>query len=148
MKTIDQQEIIGYLIKEQINGYFLAMLSDSLICQSTDFIKEIDPLKLIEIRVFNETKEIKAVRGSLEKEFQIRTLEAESNEEEKHYEVHYLDIDEKRKPQIVTTGGGKYELPIEAPQRIKICNHLRYDENGVCQIVDYRIVKFLAKGEK
>ena len=65
-------------------------------------------------------------------------------------EDQYLDINEKlsRGTSYTAVGGGRYTLPIENAEKLRIHNYISYDEQGIAQITDFRAVKYLGKGEE
>ncbi|MBR1556021.1 MAG: hypothetical protein IJ644_11615, partial [Oscillospiraceae bacterium] len=64
-------------------------------------------------------------------------------------EDQYLDIDTEKSSgtSYIATGGGAYTLPVEDAEKIRIRNYISYDEQGIAQITDFRIVQYLRKGE-
>ena len=116
---------------------------------------------LLEARVFNDKSEIKIMRGTIADNFYFRLIddskldsEQNSKPDSEQYidEMHYLDIDLDNKNtsgnNYVTTGGGYYSLPVADAERIKIRNYISFDEQNIAQISDFRVVKFLRKGEQ
>lgn len=108
---------------------------------------------LLEARVFNDTSEIKIMRGTIADNFYFRLIDDSKLDSEQYIdEVHYLDIDLDNKNtsgnNYVTTGGGYYSLPVADAERIKIRNYISFDEQNIAQISDFRVVKFLRKGEQ
>ena len=122
----------------------------------------IDIKHLIELRIFAADMEFKAFRFNIGKDFTWRYIDdgvfkqVLSNETDDflckfsnrtYDEEHYLDIDSKKSIDCyITTGGGRYELPIKNAEKIKIRNYLEYDENGIVMISDFRIIGFTQKG--
>ena len=108
---------------------------------------------LLEARVFNDKSEIKIMRGTIADNFYFRLIDDSKPDSEQYIdEVHYLDIDLDNKNtsgnNYVTTGGGYYSLPVADAERIKIRNYISFDEQNIAQISDFRVVKFLRKGEQ
>ena len=123
-----------------------------------------DIAKLQELRIFDETREFRARRQG--KVFLWRVIDdvqfkaklaSEPDAFLRDYknrvmeECHYLDIDsEKTKTlpdtQYAATGGGIYTLPEQGLERIVLRNYLDYDEDGIVQVADFRLVQF-EKGE-
>jgi hypothetical protein len=111
---------------------------------------------LLELRIYNETQELKVIRSQIGREFKYR-LASESDLSKADYfeETQYLDIDSETtkeyrakgtKPpldskQFFMTGGGKISFPTgDRLKQIKIINYLSYDEEtGNLQIPDFRI---------
>ena len=123
----------------------------------------IDVTHLIELRIFTDSFELKISRLNIGSDFSWRFLSDDefkkvlSNEPDAFLgllvnrtfdEEHYLDVDSTKSNGVnyTTTGGGKYTLPIENAEKIRIRNYLEYDENGIVIISDFRIVGFLQKG--
>ena len=116
-KHVDEN--IGDVEDKSEDVYCVAMTTDSFKCGTLALLHKIEYSKLLELRVFNESHEIKAVRGSIGKDFQVRDSkdynEVESQEAAKsekpkkpaaepaaygvQFERHYLDRDEKRSGQ-------------------------------------------------
>ncbi len=124
---------------------------------------KIDAPHLIELRIFTNSYELKISRLDIGSDFSWRFINDDefkkvlSNDPDAFLssfvnrtfdEEHYLDIDSTKSNGVsyTTTGGGKYTLPIENAEKIKIRNYLEYDENGIVIISDFRIVRFVQKG--
>lgn len=118
-----------------------------------------DTAHLLELRLFDSERELKAVRSVIGKTFIWRIiddekfraeLKGETFEERTFTERHYLDIDSTKTDgrRYFSIGGGEYTLPIENAEKLEIRNYGVYDENGIFGLVDFRIVRILAKGEK
>ena len=73
----------------------------------------------------------------------------ETFEDRTYTEQQYLDIDSTKSfgRNYTATGGGHYTLPVENAEKLEIRNCV-YDDNGILKIVDFRIVRILAKGEQ
>ena len=152
------------VINEMENGYVLASLTDQYVVDRWpmayhSFVWEDMKDKVLEIRVFNEEKEIKLFRTDVGREFQMRTKDEEGLLVDEYMdEYQYLDIDEKRSQKLFTekqlvraTGGGTYHLPLEEMK--DACLQVRYyfrrdEETGVADICDWRAVKFLKREEE
>jgi len=113
-----------------------------------------DAAHLLEIRLFNDKCEIRAVRSALGKAFSWRVIDDSKLTDEElkditYSEIQYLDIDstKSRGTNYCFTGGGSYTLPIENAERIELRHYGFYDENGLFTLSDFRIVRILAKGE-
>lgn len=118
----------------------------------------------LEIRVFDEKREAKWFRTSIDKEFGFRPPEDDILKKDSLHiwdESQYLDIDDERtkdaikngeipKGTVFATGGGKYPLPLEKYKnaKIKVCNYLGEDpDTGELYVEDWRLVG-LVEGEK
>lgn len=137
------------------NGYVIVMMTDAFEIQRVE-VETFDRNKLyekgMEIRIFNDTKEAKWFRCSIEKPFMMRVVDDAEEMDPFSYwdERQYLDIDELRsKPEqgiARTTGGGTYPLPIPDYKgaQVLIRNYLEYEEETMqlC-IADWRIVGFV-----
>ena len=136
-------------------GVVFAILTDEVVCKWQQEFEQFSSDKLLEIRVFNDNEEFHAVRDSMGAAFvwrHIRDDEADAGFADCTFDdVQYLDIDEKRSNveacEYHAIGGGSYRLPIANAERIKLRNYLIYDEDGMAQIVDFRIVSIIARGE-
>lgn len=108
---------------------------------------------LLEIRVFSESAELHALRGSMGKPFSWRFIRDDKTRDDyddsTHDESHYLDIDANQTngTPYKTTTGGKYYLPKENLRKIRIRNYIDYDDEGMARIVDFRIVALEEEGE-
>lgn len=119
-----------------------------------------DAAHLLEIRLFNENAEIRAFRPELGIPFTWRIIDDsrfrkalsgdETFEDRTYTEQQYLDIDSTKSSgrNYTATGGGRYTLPVENAEKLEIRNYCIYDDNGILKIVDFRIVRILAKGEQ
>ena len=89
------------------------------------------------------------MRPTMEDNFTYRLIDDTLGEYEFIEEKHYLDIDTKKSKgtEYIATGGGKYTLPIENAERFLIRNYISYDEQGIAQITDFRVVKYLKRGD-
>jgi len=139
------------------SGYVVAALTDEYIVDLWPM--EHDSLegkesRLLEIRVFNEEKEVKLSRTDILKEFRMRIRDDNTMDPKQDYydEVQILDIDTQKSAkhfesthQVYTTGGGRYFLPLAGMEsaRVKIRYYLeRYEESGQARICDFRLVTF------
>ena len=118
-----------------------------------------DVSHLLEIRLFNRDMELRASRPEIGMPFIWRiiddnkfkdTLNGETFEERTYTEQQYLDIDSTKTNgrTYTATGGGSYILPIDNAEKLEIRSYCIYDDNGILKIVDFRIVRILAKGEE
>lgn len=111
----------------------------------------------LEIRVFDEKREAKWFRTSIDKEFGFRPLDDDILKKDSLHiwdESQYLDIDDKRtgksikngeiqKGTVFATGGGKYLLPLERYEdaKIKVRNYLGEDpDTGELYVEDWRLL--------
>lgn len=101
----------------------------------------------LEIRLFDEKSELKAVRANISRGFVWRYITDEGVPNDCIYdEVQYLDI---AKIMYTAIGGGNYEMPEADFERVVIRHYGGYDEkSGMFSLKDFRIVKLLRKGEK
>ena len=126
---------------------------------NVETLDNIEWVKLLEIRLFSEKSEFLARRtmtGAANK-FQWR-IASEEGLREDEYIVRYqaLDIDsnytkegEHGNLQLMTTGGGKYELPIEKNmESIRVVSYIAYSaEDGMAAVYDNRLAGFVKEGE-
>jgi len=135
-------------------AWFIAVSVSKFISAPISEIDSVDELKLLELRVFDENHEIKYIRGSLSCEFQKRdSLNIQFDKS--HKEAQYLDIDTGNKNEFKcslnntwATGGGEYRLPDDNTDRIIIEHYYKIDDKRFYKPFDFRIVRFLKKGEK
>lgn len=160
IKSSGTADDINKTISEFItDGNMILMYTNRFICCQQQEISDVE--HLLEARVFNDTSEIKIMRGTIADNFYFRLIddskpdsEQNSKPDSEQYidEVHYLDIDLDNKNtsgnNYVTTGGGYYSLLVADAERIKIRNYISFDEQNIAQISDFRVVKFLRKGEQ
>ena len=139
------------------DAWFIAIGTSKFISGPISEIdNSVDESTLLELRVFDESREIKFVRGSLGGDFKKRVSNFAKEQCSKTCEeAQYLDIDTDNKskfkcPQNNTwaTGGGEYRLPDYRPDRIVVEHYYKADEKGFYRPFDFRIVKFLKKEEK
>ena len=113
--------------------------------------------KVLEIRVFNEYRELKLMRSDISKDFLCRCIDDVKLSAAGYdlcYEDYYdewqiLDIDETKgrdaRGCVTATGGGKYYLPPKETEnaQIKVRYYLgRYKETGQVRVEDWRAVTF------
>ncbi|MCR5772563.1 MAG: hypothetical protein K6G87_15195 [Butyrivibrio sp.] len=141
--------------------YFIAYQTDRFLSGSkkTGTLDGIEWGKLLEIRLFSETQEFLARRTMIgtNNPFQWRVA-SEENLKDDEYIIKYqtLDIDsthtsrgESGNLHLMTTGGGKYELPIEEDMAaVKVISYISYsDKDGMAFIYDNRLAGFVKEGE-
>lgn len=112
------------------------------------------------IRVFDEKREAKWFRTSIDKKFGFRLLDDDVLKKDSLQvwdESQYLDIDVKRTKEsiekgkiqngtVFATGGGKYPLPLETYKnaKIKIRNYLGKDpDTGELYVEDWRLISLV-----
>lgn len=129
-------------------GNMILMYTDRFVCREQREISDTE--HLLEARVFNDTSEIKVMRPTMADNFYYRFIDDTVLDKNDYIEEnHYLDINENLSSgnNYVTTGGGHYSLPVADAERITIRNYISFSEQGIAQITDFRVVKFLRKGE-
>lgn len=114
---------------------------------------------LLELRIFNETKELKIWRSVIGETFFFRIADDKKINEENQFKVeNYLYIDEKvgkleennNFVVVQSTRGGRYKLPFHKIHnaKVKITHYIDYyEETGQASLEDWRIVK-IVEGEK
>ena len=149
-------------VMEKIKGhtfdYYVAFQVDKFLAGSSkvDSIDRIDVDKLLEVRLFSDKDELLFNRTMIGAEHEFSWRIASENDGERDFLVKYqtLDIDSEKTSggdfgnlNLMTTGGGKYELPISRnADRIKIYSYIDYDsEDGMAYIYDNRLVGFEEK---
>ena len=104
--------------------------------------------EFLEIRVFDSKHEIKYIRGSLCGDFQKRDS-ADIQCDKSRKEIQFLDIEEYQTNGFVKAiAGGIYRLPDYNPDRIVIEHYYKTDDKEFYKPFDFRVVRFLKKGEK
>ncbi len=151
-------EYIKLLEHEKIvkEGFLFAMFTDHIdlknwpvtVEEQTAFDDKKD--KLLDVRIFDETKEIRMFRGDVgKKEFFYRVIDDEQQKREYFDEEQYLDIDDQRSEKefeknrhVFATGGGRYPLPLSDYRNVKVCirNYIAYyEETGQAYVRDWRL---------
>lgn len=141
-------EDINQFINSQIQGgSMIAMYTEKFECSVQKSISDVE--HLLEIRIFTDEKELKIMRPTIEDDFSYRIIDDTLEKYEYIDEKHYLDIDTKKSTgtDYTATGGGKYTLPVENAEKVLIRNYISYDEQGLAQITDFRVVKYLKRGD-
>ena len=131
------------------SGNMILMFTDRFECCPQKKIE--DTAHLLEARVFTENAEIKIMRPTIADKFSWRLIDdTKLSPDDYIIEEQYLSINEKLSSGTSYTaiGGGKYTLPIENAEKLRIHNYISYDEQGIAQITDFRAVKFLGRSEK
>lgn len=139
----DLQELIQ-ATKDMEDPFYTAELTDNFFVGKWKKCKALDEKKILEIRVFNQNREVKLFREDIGQDFRIRTLD---NSGESFDEVQFLDVDEDRSngTDYVTTGGGHYEFPFTDLKHpaVRIRHYLKhYEKSGQTYIYDWRCVGF------
>ena len=112
-----------------------------------------DAETILEIRAFDEKGEFRAYRSTVGDDFRCREITEASKYMAGCYETaHYLDIDEQKSNGTLTrtTGGGRFTLPVEGADRLKVIRYYKFDDDdsGIARDCDWRLAGFLKKGEK
>ncbi|MCR4902766.1 MAG: hypothetical protein K6A23_07905 [Butyrivibrio sp.] len=148
-------------VKQYGYDYFIAYQTDKFLSGSkeTGSLDGIEWERILEIRLFSESKEFLARRTMIgvNNPFQWR-IASEEGLKKDEFIIKYqtLDIDsthtsrgESGNLQLMTTGGGKYELPIEKGMTaVKVISYVSYSEkDGMAFIYDNRLAGFVKEGE-
>lgn len=144
--------------------YMLLMYSAGMVkCVAAGEIEDIE--HLLEARLFSESAELKIMRPTIGCDFSWRIIDdnefrkfCDNSAFDKTFEnctldeKHYLDINsdltDKNSSVYTATGGGRYVLPESGLEKVLIRDYIFFDDNGIANIADFRIVKFLKAGEK
>lgn len=148
------------------NGYIFIMTTENIdFCKASKeaYKSDAEKEKLfrqgLEIRIFDKKSEWKWFRASVDKAYSFRRVTDDETEKDSlHWwnESQYLDIDTDRTKKerdngnlaqraVYATGGGKYLLPIEEYEdvKIKIRNYLGEDKStGELYVQDWRLAGF------
>lgn len=120
--------------------------------------------RLLEVRAYSDTGELHVWRDAIGTKARLhgrnvcdKGISADYYMDEEGEGAHFLDIDVPRSKAIrkqtgndclyKTTGGGRYVLPGPDYTKVRIRNYLDYDEDGICRVVDFRILG-LSRGRK
>ncbi len=138
---------------------FLAGWADQMLAEA-----ESNMGKLLELRVFNENRELWLHRSSLGAPFAWRLAAEEGikpEEKDKYcFETRQLlDLGEGPDAEpafdddglrvLRTEAGRSFKLPITEKERyVRIMNYVSYDEDGVANTADYRLMGFAERGIK
>ena len=145
-----------------MTGFVAASLTDEYIIDRwpmTDNTLDGKEDKILEVRVFNDSKEYKLFRTDIGRQFNFRVIDDNDLEAgiEKIKESQYLDIDTKRSVQdgaengtgnsrrVYTMGGGQFFLPVSNINNaeVEIVYYIRKDErSGEARITDWRAAGF------
>ncbi len=129
-------------------GGFVAYLTEERLCH------------LLELRAYDTSGELHALRGSMGAEFATRVIADEPAdgslpaEDEQGFcrdEWQFLDVDEQDSLTCGThykaTASGEYDLPVANARYIHVRNYYRYDDEGIATFAYFRIVGLCKKGE-
>lgn len=138
-----EDEITALL--EKYSGKTLFCIYTTHFCCTNNTTVE-DTKHLLELRLFDENSELKAVRANIGQPFFWRYITDEDVPDDCTYdELQYLDIDKTKTggTEYVSIGGGHYQMPREGLERVLIRHYGEYDsESGMFSLKDFRIVKF------
>ena len=144
---VSESGINALLEKYKIDGTFLFCVYTTKFC-CTAYKPVEDISHALEIRLFDESGELKAVRGNMGREFVWRYISDEDVQKDCTYdEVQYLDAAKNDSKEYTAIGGGHYEMPEADYERVMLRHYGEYDESGMFSLKDFRIVKLLRKGE-
>lgn len=150
--------------KEMQNAFVVASLTDEYIVDTwpmRNATLEGKEEKLLEVRVFNDKKEVKLFRSDVGiQSFGLRIIDDDNLPEDwdclmytaddqgnsrKDYQEQYLDVNTDTSPvgktMVRTTGGGYFYLPVDEPRdaQIKIKHYVKRDpDSGMAILVDWR----------
>lgn len=155
-----EQELLD-LVSQYEYTYYLAFQTNLFLSGSSKMpsLKRIEWNKLLEIRLFSKKSELLARRTMIGRNhlFQWRIASEKGLREDEYFETYQtLDIDSSHTTQgehgnlnLITTGGGTYELPIDKSITcVKLISYIDYKQDeGMAYIYDDRFVDFLPGGE-
>ena len=147
--TIPENEINALLEQYKTDDSYLFCVYTTKFC-CTKYGTITDVAHALEIRLFNERGELKAVRANIGKDFVWRYISDEDVTKDCVYdEVQYLDAAKNDSTEYTSIGGGCYEMPEAGFERVVIRHYGEYDtKSGMFSLKDFRIVKLLRKGEE
>lgn len=171
---IENSESFKEALSKIEDGFFIAQCTDKLIIERIDasYSWDSDYLykRAFDIRVFNQKSEVHLFRSSIDKQFVMRYIESDPEQKDilnaiidgKEKSIYYdeeqfLNIDtvatanNNEKNMVIAVGGGKYKLPIERYDDVKVIirNYIDFEKNtGRAYVKDWRIVGFSLRGEK
>jgi len=133
-------------LKDLHYGSYLAQLTDRLeadnFTDDVNGIEQLDMEKVLDIRAFNEKKEIHLYRGDIGKEFYLRVKNDETEVPQNSYdETQFLEKDKKR-------FGDRSEFIKWNGDAIRIRNYINFYANGQAYVEDWRIAGIVKKGEE
>ena len=154
IKKDNVEEFLKIMKNQNIdNGFVLAFYTNEKISIESyeKFENRFDDDKinhLLELRFYNKSKELKIWRNSIIEEFTFRVLD-ENDERDSFIEKQFLDIDNKKTTKsndftkLTSTGGGQYTIDSSVDCNngvLNIINYIKYTQEGLAKIVDYRIL--------
>ena len=143
-------EDVNAVIEQKISGgNMILMFTDKFLCCPQQKIE--DTAHLLEARIFTENVEIKLMRPTIADKFSWRLIDdTKLSPDDFITEDQFLNINEKESKvfEYTAIGGGKYTLPLENAEKLRVHNYISYDEQGIAQITDFRAVKYIGKGEE
>ncbi len=154
--------VIGSVLSE--SGAVLAYFSGSFRSCRGDKVADLlkNTADLLEVRAFDSEQELWLHRSTLGTPFAWRLADEKGCAPGDFFRTtQALDIDAKYKPyqngetdeygclKLRSTVMGCYVLPIERSDGcVQVVNYVRYDENGVAGVADYRIAGFAPLGKE
>lgn len=160
VESSDIEKVLNEINKDFPDGtdspFFVAQYTDKfdIGIWNKNIIKNEYKNKLLELRVFDKSKEWKLFRSDIGKDFSHRCQREDHNKEEGvdyFDEVQLLDIDTSRSSKapgiMYTTAGGSYNLPKDIADLDRAAVRVRHyfgvdNESGQASIRDYRLVDF------
>lgn len=141
-------EDVNAVIEQKISGgNMILMFTDKFVCCPQQNIE--DTSHLLEARVFTESAEIKLMRPTIADQFSWRLIDdTKLSPDDFITEDQFLSISESKGFEYTAIGGGKYTLPLQNAEKLRVHNYISYDEQGIAQITDFRAVKYIRKGEE
>lgn len=140
---------------------FLCVLTDQVVCgvyegsrqfRSSISTDALDEEKLLELRIFDQDRELRVFRSYTGEDFKVRYLDDTTEDVSDFYdEEHYLDQDSTKTfdlgngfTRFVTTGGGAYELPVSPSfRKVRVRTYLKESLNGLQYAGDWRILEYV-----
>ena len=102
----------------------------------------------LEIRLFDESGELKAIRANIGQDFIWRYINDDGVSDDCTYdETQYLDAAKNDSTDYVSIGGGHYEMPDAGYERVLIRHYGEYNADGMFELKDFRLKKLMRKGE-
>ena len=145
---VHESEINVLLEKYKTDDSLLFCVYTNRFC-CTKFNPIEDVAHALEIRLFEEHGELKAVRANIGRDFVWRYITDEGVGTDCTYdEVQYLDAAKNDSTEYTAIGGGRYEMPEAGFEHVVIRHYGEYDESGMFSLKDFRIVKLLREGDK
>lgn len=153
----DDENISRYIIVAFTDEYYVNRWSADIFMDEIKNKIENNKEKILEIRVFDEKREILMMRTDIGKDFGEISI-IEDDDRDYFDEVQFLDIDEKKTLQLRSNGdykvsamgGGIYSLPLENYKNMGVVVRYyfgKYEESGVATISHCRIVGFRRRDE-